>query len=117
SSVCVWRLTLPVNHAARIATTFGTEALYDWGGSQVFLPMVAADVEQHATTLRAMVGEAGGSAVLMRAPVQLRAKVGVFQPRAPALESLSERIRQMFDPNGILNPGKLGAFSARSSQR
>jgi glycolate oxidase FAD binding subunit len=66
---------------------------------------------EHARALRAMVGEAGGNACLFRAPAALRRQVGTIQPPTRALADLGERLRRMFDPNGILNPGKLGAAS------
>ena len=74
--------------------------------------MEAVYAEEHAQALRAMMGEAGGgNACLFRAPAALRRQVGTFQPRTRALADLGERIQRMFDPNGILNPGKLGAAS------
>jgi glycolate oxidase FAD binding subunit len=107
---CVWRLMLPGTQAARVANAMGGEALYDWGGSKVFIRMEAGNAEQHAGALRAMMREAGGgNACLFRAPAELRRRVGAFQPRPIALQELGERVRHTFDPNGILNPGKFGA--------
>jgi len=32
-----------------------------------------------------------------------------FQPEAPALAALSARVKDAFDPERILNPGRMGA--------
>jgi glycolate oxidase FAD binding subunit len=108
---CVWRLMLPGTQAARVVNAMGGEAIYDWGGSAVFVRTEAGKVVESARALRTMVGEAGGNACLFRAPTALRRQVGTFHPRTKALSDLGERVRRMFDPNGILNPGKLGPAS------
>jgi glycolate oxidase FAD binding subunit len=115
-NACVWRLMLPGTQAARVVNAMGGEAVYDWGGSEVFMLMEAVNAEECAHVLRAMIGEAGGgNACLFRAPKELRRRVGTFQPRPKALQELGERVRQTFDPNGILNPNKLGAGDQQRS--
>lgn len=113
--ICIWRLMLPGTQAARVVNAVGGEAIYDWGGSKVFVRMEIDKAAEGARALRSMVGEAGGNASLFRAPISLRRQVGTFHPRAKALSDLGERVRQMFDPNGILNPGKLGTASTRGA--
>jgi glycolate oxidase FAD binding subunit len=108
-NACVWRLMLPSTQAAWVVNAVGGEAIYDWGGSEVFLRTEPGKAVEHAGAIRSMVGEAGGNACLLRAPTALRRQLGTFQPRTKALAALRERVRQMFDPNGILNPGKFSA--------
>jgi glycolate oxidase FAD binding subunit len=43
----------------------------------------------------------------MRAPNDIRSITPVFQPQNPGVAALSARIKQNFDPQGILNPGKM----------
>ena len=57
----------------------------------------------------AALAQSGGHATLVRAPVQLRRKVEVFHPQAPALAALSKRVKAQFDPKGVLNPGRMYA--------
>ena len=46
---------------------------------------------------------------LIRADDEIRARVGVFQPQAPALAALSRRVKESFDPAHILERGRLSA--------
>jgi glycolate oxidase FAD binding subunit len=39
----------------------------------------------------------------------VRAAVDVFQPEEPGVRALSRRIKESFDPRGVLNPGRIWA--------
>jgi FAD/FMN-containing dehydrogenase len=52
---------------------------------------------------------AGAPATLVRAPAALRAKVDVFEPEPAVLAALTARVREGFDPRGVLNPGRMWA--------
>jgi glycolate oxidase FAD binding subunit len=45
--------------------------------------------------------------MLIRAAEDVRREVDVFQPQAPGIAALSERVRASFDPKSILNRGRL----------
>ena len=47
----------------------------------------------------------GGHATLVRAPAAVRAAVDVFEPQPAALAALTKRVKESFDPKGVLNPG------------
>jgi glycolate oxidase FAD binding subunit len=49
---------------------------------------------------------------LVRASDELRRNVDVFHPQPAGLAALSERVRQSFDPKGILNRGRMKRDSA-----
>lgn len=83
----------------------GAEAFYDWGGGLVWL-LVAEGTDCGAAAVRAAVA-AGGHATLIRAPEAVRAAVPVFEPLAGPLLALSRRVKAGFDPQGILNPGRM----------
>ena len=51
----------------------------------------------------------GGHATLVRAPASVRASVDVFEPEAAGLAALSKRVKEGFDPKGVLNPGRMWA--------
>jgi len=104
----VWRLSLPPTDAARtvaaIASETGADAFYDWGGGLVWLTMPPeTSADAHAETVRRLLPS--GHATLMRAPPDIRATAPVFQPAAPALAALQSRVKEAFDPHGILAPG------------
>ena len=58
---------------------------------------------------RGAAARAGGHAVLYRAPESLRCREDAFAPLSPALLALHRRLKKAFDPQGILNPGRLYA--------
>ena len=97
----LWRLVLPTT-APPLALP-GATAL-EWGGGQRWL---AGDLDPEA--VRSAAARAGGHAVLFRAPESLRCRVGAFAPPAPALLALHRRVKRVFDPRGIFNPGRLYA--------
>ncbi|HEY2530547.1 MAG TPA: FAD-binding protein [Xanthobacteraceae bacterium] len=108
----VWRIaTAPargVDVGRTLVETAGAEIIYDWAGGLVWAALPATD-DAGAALVRSTVATAGGHATLIRAPVAVRATVEVFQPEPPALAALTARIRQSFDPRGVLNSGRLWA--------
>jgi glycolate oxidase FAD binding subunit len=57
--------------------------------------------------VRAAMREAGGHSTLVVAPDDVRARVAVFEPLEGALASLMKRVKSGFDPQGVLNPGRM----------
>ena len=46
---------------------------------------------------------------LIRAPEPVRAAVSVFHPSSAGVAALSKRVKENFDPRGLLNPGRMYA--------
>jgi glycolate oxidase FAD binding subunit len=59
--------------------------------------------------VRSTVAIVGGHATLIRAPAAVRAAIDVLEPEPAALAALTKRVRQGFDPRGVLNPGRMWA--------
>lgn len=110
--LAVWRISLPpqAGHVVVREIAHAEPALhyYDWGGGLVWLGVVCDDAAQ-APEIRAALAPYGGHATLVRAPEALRAAVPVFQPLDPAMASLTERVKDGFDPHRVLNPGRMYA--------
>lgn len=95
----LWRLALP--STAGDPGLDGLRAI-EWGGA---LRWYAGEQE----AVRGAAARLGGHAVLYRAPESLRCREDAFAPLSPALLALHRRLKKAFDPQGILNPGRLYA--------
>jgi glycolate oxidase FAD binding subunit len=108
----LWRLSTAPSRGAEVGRSLveqaAAEVLYDWAGGLVWAALPASDDAQ-APRLRALVAAAGGHATLIRAPAAVRASVDVFTPEAAPLAALTSRVRQSFDPQGVLNAGRMWA--------
>jgi glycolate oxidase FAD binding subunit len=109
----VWRLSVPPQSApdvvARIAGgEQGGLYYYDWGGGLIWLALPDGVAPSDAA-VRSALGAGGGHATLVRAPHEVRASTPVFQPPDPAKARITERVKDSFDPQRILNPGRMYA--------
>jgi glycolate oxidase FAD binding subunit len=108
----IWRISTAPAHGAEIGRTLadkaGGEIIYDWAGGLVWAALPRSDDAQ-APLVCATVAAAGGHATLIRAPAAVRAKVDVFTPEPAPLAALTQRVRKGFDPQGVLNPGRMWA--------
>lgn len=106
----VWRLSVPpmagAATAGRLVQELAGEAFYDWGGGLAWLA-IAEQPDAGHKAVRAAVAAAGGHATLVRAADDVRARVPVFEPQPPRLGQLTARIKEAFDPKGVLNPGRM----------
>ena len=107
----VWRLSVTPTRAHEIVMSLrmqaAIDAFYDWQGGLVWLKMEAGGPE--ADLVRATLRRfGGGHATLVRASDSLRAATAVFEPQPGPLAGLSRRLKEQFDPKGVLNPGKMG---------
>jgi glycolate oxidase FAD binding subunit len=108
SDRAVWRVSLAPSRAAAFAVGLGETALahfFDWGGGLVWVATLAS--ETAASAVRRAAASAKGHATLMRAPDSLRAAVEVFEPPSALGLRLSRGLKQSFDPDGVLNFGRM----------
>jgi glycolate oxidase FAD binding subunit len=108
----VWRIsTAPARAAAfvaRLAEELDLRHFYDWGGGLIWLSVPEAN-DSGARTIRAALASTGGHATLVRGSPDLRSRVDVFEPLAASLMKITTGIKASFDPDAILNPGRMYA--------
>lgn len=111
-SCYLWRISTSPRVAAdlvqMIRRHMPVEAFYDWSGGLVWLE-TPASADAGAADIRRAVAIFGGHATLIRADLPVRHTVDVFQPLNPALEQLTRGLKHSFDPDNLLNPGRMYA--------
>lgn len=112
----VWRIVCPPASGGALGQALsrdtGGDVIYDWGGGLIWAALPPKPDAQ-AALVRQRVSAAGGHATLIRASEQVRRDVEVFHPQPDGLASLSERVRNSFDPKNILNRGRMMRGTAR----
>ena len=92
----LWRISVPPAKGWETAHALPGNALYDWAGGLVWL-LADAEAGKVRATARAM----GGHALCLRGAEAFEALDG-------PLGALQARVKQAFDPLGVLNPGRMG---------
>jgi glycolate oxidase FAD binding subunit len=108
----VWRLSVAPTKGAEAAHLIAQKAdaafLYDWAGGLVWAALAPSD-DAGAAAVRGAIASCGGHATLIRAPAALRASVAAFEPQPDGLAALTKRVKDGFDPRGVLGPGRMWA--------
>jgi glycolate oxidase FAD binding subunit len=108
----VWRIsTAPTRAAALVACLtreFDLQHFYDWGGGLIWLSVPEAD-NAGARGIRTALATTGGHATLVRGSPDLRTRIDVFEPLAAPLMKITAGIKASFDPDAVLNPGRMYA--------
>jgi len=110
----VWRVSVAPSRGAELAETVADRLdarwYLDWGGGLVWVAVAGAD-DGGAAVIRAAIrgtdGSGTGHATLIKGSPALRQTVLVFEPQSAALAALAARVKEAFDPRGILNPGRI----------
>ena len=95
--------------AARLMDVTDGRVIMDWAGGLIWLQIKGSDA--FAQQVRDIAMTVDGQAVLVRAPASMRQRISVFHPENPALARINAKIKDNFDPEGILNPGRLAPSS------
>jgi glycolate dehydrogenase FAD-binding subunit len=104
----VWRISAAPSRGHEIAAAVGEgEYFFDWAGGLIWLALPSLHDGGAARVRSAVAGN--GHATLIRAPAGLRASVAVFEPQTQGLAALTRRVKESFDPKGVLTPGRMYA--------
>ncbi|MGB7739430.1 MAG: glycolate oxidase subunit GlcE [Steroidobacteraceae bacterium] len=99
----LWRLSLPAT-AASAALLRADRVAFEWNGAQAWL----SGVEREA--IEPITRTAGGHATLFRRDDATDGATGeVFAPLPAPMLDLHRTVKRVFDPAGILNPGRMYA--------
>ncbi|MEQ8390614.1 MAG: glycolate oxidase subunit GlcE [Thalassospira sp.] len=105
----LWRVSVPPAIGGDVCVSLvdatGGRVMMDWAGGLIWLQVSGTDAMDGV--IREIARNAGGQADLVRAPEIVRETVSAFQAESPALAKINAKIRSNFDPEGILNPGRL----------
>ena len=106
----VWRVSIAPAAAsafvAAVESTLTAKLFLDWGGGLAWV-QVAGSGDGGAAAIRNALAVSGGHATLIRAPEVLRRSVPVFQPEPGPVARLTKNLKEAFDPNAVLNPGRM----------
>jgi glycolate oxidase FAD binding subunit len=110
----LWRVSVaPKAGPAVIAALEGRHGIrhyYDWSGGLIWIEVEDKAEDGLARAIRVAVATAGGGhATLIRGTPALRTAIAPFEPQPEPLAALTRRLKQQFDPRGILNPHRMGA--------
>jgi glycolate oxidase FAD binding subunit len=97
----LWRLSIK---STTPPLPLSGKQLIEWGGALRWLIADHADAEAVRTAVRQAARDAGGHATLFRSDGP---HADVFQPLAPAIMTITRRLKEKFDPARVFNPGRM----------
>ncbi len=110
SDAALWRVSVAPTDAPAVADAITSHAdatlLFDWGGGLIWVGLDGGE-DAGAAIVRGALEGRGGHATLVRAAEPVRAAVPVFEPPAAPVAAISARLKDAFDPQRILNPGRM----------
>ena len=108
----IWRLSLPprqTDTAVReLVAQLDGKCLLDWGGGLLWF-VIRSRPDAGQQQIHKCAQGLGGHATLYRAADHVRREIPVFSPQSFVLAALTKRLKNSFDPHGLLNPGRMYA--------
>jgi glycolate oxidase FAD binding subunit len=106
----VWRIVCPPASGGAfgqaLARETGGHVFYDWSGGLIWAALPPAP-DAHAQMLRQRLKAIDGHATLIRGSEAIRTAIDVFHPQPEGVAALGRRVKASFDPEDILNRGRM----------
>jgi len=100
----VWRVMIPASEVPRLTAEIAAPL---WLGDQAGGLLWLAAPPASASLIRGLAAANDGQAMLLKASDEHRAALGLYASPPPALAKLRAGIKNAFDPDGLLNPGRI----------
>jgi len=103
----LFRISIPPSRAVEAIEKLAPASWFaDGAGAILWCAFQSLDANG-AMVVQQIARELGGHATLYRAPDAVRAQIDIFPPLDEATSALTRRLKNAFDPVGILNPGRM----------
>ncbi|MGA9865442.1 MAG: FAD-linked oxidase C-terminal domain-containing protein, partial [Acetobacteraceae bacterium] len=106
----IWRVSVRPTAGPEVAralvAAFDARLFLDWGGGLVWV--AGPDSADAHAAVEAAARAHGGVWTLLRGEA-LRFSAAVIPPEPAPLAAITRRVKEAFDPRGILNPGRMYA--------
>jgi len=97
----LWRISVPQTAAETLLQALKPDHfIVDGAGGTLWVQSGAADIHAHAAS-------AGGHALLVRQQASAPEPADIFQPLDEVTHALVSRLKDAFDPQRVLNPGRM----------
>lgn len=111
SDECIWRVSVAPSKAPLLLEDLAAlpqRWFMDWGGGLLWIA-TKPQGDAGAASIRQATKKLKAHATLIRAPQSIRAHVDIFEPPSAPVRSLSEGIKNAFDPDRLFNAGRMMA--------
>ena len=108
----LWRVSVPPARGVELGPHCprpSAQMFYDWAGGLIWIAPLPASDDGGAAMVRQRGRHAGRPCHADRAPAAVRAAVDVFEPQPAPRSPRDRRVKESFDPKGVLNPGRMWA--------
>lgn len=106
----IWRVSTSPHRAfqsaRQIKKLVDSQISYDWGGGLLWISTRGV-ADMGSSDIRRIIAQAGGHATLIYPGEDATQPVSPFHPLDPAHMQLTKGLKTMFDPAGVLNPGRM----------